>query len=104
MKHGEGELVSSHHLFGVLFRVNGERHDLGPELVEVLDVFLKVSQLLMAEASPLPPVEEHDTPAPIQVSGDRLLSTLDSWGNEIWQCLFVFQAHVCSPIFEVARH
>ena len=70
MKDGVGEAVLIYHFLGVLFRVDGKCHDLGPDVFEPFDALLKISQLLMAEASPLPSVEEHHIPARSEVVGE----------------------------------
>ena len=82
MNDGVGELVSIHHFLGVLFRVNGERYDPGSALFEPFDTLLEISQLLIAESSPLSPVKEHHTPVPSEVGGDCHRTTLDLWAAD----------------------
>ncbi len=103
MNDGVGELVPTHHFFGVLFRVNGKRHNLGSDLFEPLSKLLKVSQLLVAEWSPLSSVKKHYTPTPSEVVGDCHLTALNLWAADRCEQLIVLdEAHV-SPIFQCGR-
>ncbi len=97
---GVPELVSIHHFLGVLLRVNGKRHNLGSDLFEPLSKLLKVSQLLVAESSPLSSVKKYHTPTPSEVVGDCHLTALNLWADDRCEQLVVLEAHV-SPISQV---
>ena len=87
-----------HHLLSIFFRVDGKRHNPDVHLLESLDVVLKISQLPIAVASPLSPVEEHDAPVPREARGDRHPIPPDEWGIDRWKWLVVFESHVVPPL------
>ncbi len=94
VKYGVREFVPIHRPTSVLFRVDGKRHKLGPDLFELIDVLLEISQLLIAESSPVSAVEEHDTPASCEISGDRHLATPNLGSDDGCEDLVVLEAHI----------
>ena len=57
-------------------------------------MLLEISQLLIAESSPVSAVEEHDTPVSCEISGDRHLAAPNLGGGDGCEDLVVLEAHV----------